>query len=229
MQCPSCKEQIDDDSRYCDLCGEKILICSECGRPGKGKRCKFDGKELIEPGSQPAPTQVQATPVIIQPDMAVQNTTGGGTSPTVTPPVQTPPPSVQVAPPPIQAPPPIIQTPPPVSQAAPSNVNDVINFIGSGNGIAFDAKDGDIIGRKTGNFLSIFATQSYVSGTHCKVLKIGDNWHILDLGSSNGTFVHGVRLTQNTPYPLTNNAQVKIATLDFVVAFADNDSTAQPQ
>jgi len=47
MQCPSCKEQIDDDSRYCDMCGEQIFVCSICGRPGKGKRCIFDGKEMI--------------------------------------------------------------------------------------------------------------------------------------------------------------------------------------
>jgi len=47
MQCPLCKETIDDDSRYCDQCGEQILVCSVCGRPGKGKRCIFDGKELV--------------------------------------------------------------------------------------------------------------------------------------------------------------------------------------
>jgi hypothetical protein len=47
MQCPSCKEAIDDDSRYCDQCGEQILVCSICGCPGKGKRCIFDGKELV--------------------------------------------------------------------------------------------------------------------------------------------------------------------------------------
>jgi hypothetical protein len=47
MQCLSCKETIDDDSRYCDQCGEQILVCSVCGRPGKGKRCIFDGKELV--------------------------------------------------------------------------------------------------------------------------------------------------------------------------------------
>jgi len=47
MQCPSCKETIDDDSRYCDQCGEQIMVCSVCGRSGKGKRCIFDGKELV--------------------------------------------------------------------------------------------------------------------------------------------------------------------------------------
>jgi len=60
MQCPSCKETIDDDSRYYDQCGEQILVCSVCGRPGKGKRCILDGKELVPAtgvasASQPVP------------------------------------------------------------------------------------------------------------------------------------------------------------------------------
>ena len=57
MQCPLCKETIDDDSRYCDQCGEQIMVCSVCGRPGKGKRCIFDGKELVPAaGSASMPT-----------------------------------------------------------------------------------------------------------------------------------------------------------------------------
>jgi hypothetical protein len=62
MQCPSCKENIDDDSRYCDQCGAQILVCSLCGRPGTGKRCKFDGKEMIPAGTTP-----QQTDHIVQP------------------------------------------------------------------------------------------------------------------------------------------------------------------
>jgi hypothetical protein len=63
MQCPSCKENIDDDSRYCDQCGEQILICSSCGRPGKGKRCIFDGKEMVPAGSKPSQTEHLQQPV----------------------------------------------------------------------------------------------------------------------------------------------------------------------
>jgi len=48
MQCSSCKEIIDDDSCYCDQCGEQIFVCTVCGRPGKGKRCILDGKEMIQ-------------------------------------------------------------------------------------------------------------------------------------------------------------------------------------
>jgi pSer/pThr/pTyr-binding forkhead associated (FHA) protein len=89
----------------------------------------------------------------------------------------------------------------------------------TGNGITFEAKDGDVIGRKTGSFVGIFASYQYVSGTHCKIVKLPAGWHIQDLGSSNGTFVQGIQLPPNVPYPLTNNAAVKIATTDFTVTF----------
>jgi len=56
MNCPVCKQEIDNDSLYCDQCGSQILICSLCGRPGKGKRCMFDGKELVIPGSGSSPS-----------------------------------------------------------------------------------------------------------------------------------------------------------------------------
>ena len=47
LACPFCKTNIDDDSLYCDQCGQEILICPKCGRPGKGKMCTFDGTQLI--------------------------------------------------------------------------------------------------------------------------------------------------------------------------------------
>ena len=47
MICPYCRTDIDDDSRFCEQCGKEILICSECGRPGKGKKCIHDGRTLI--------------------------------------------------------------------------------------------------------------------------------------------------------------------------------------
>lgn len=54
MRCYHCKQQIDDDSLYCDQCGEQIFICPDCGLPGKGagKRCGQCGKPLIAAGSE---------------------------------------------------------------------------------------------------------------------------------------------------------------------------------
>ena len=41
--CPACKEEIDDDSRYCDQCGQTLLFCNQCGRVGLGRRCTHCG------------------------------------------------------------------------------------------------------------------------------------------------------------------------------------------
>lgn len=50
MNCYHCKQQIDDDSLYCDQCGEKIWLCPQCHIPGKGegKRCGRCGSLLVE-------------------------------------------------------------------------------------------------------------------------------------------------------------------------------------
>lgn len=41
--CPNCKEEIDDDSYFCDQCGQALLFCNRCGRVGMGRRCTFCG------------------------------------------------------------------------------------------------------------------------------------------------------------------------------------------
>ena len=41
--CPSCKEEIEDDSRFCDQCGQELSYCSNCGRVGMGRRCTYCG------------------------------------------------------------------------------------------------------------------------------------------------------------------------------------------
>lgn len=50
MKCYHCKQQIDDDSLYCDQCGERIWLCPQCHTPGKGegKRCGQCGNLLVE-------------------------------------------------------------------------------------------------------------------------------------------------------------------------------------
>jgi len=47
MQCAFCKEVIDDDSFYCDMCGEEIKSCPACKKTGKGKVCTACGTPLV--------------------------------------------------------------------------------------------------------------------------------------------------------------------------------------
>ncbi|MDE7346443.1 MAG: FHA domain-containing protein [Muribaculaceae bacterium] len=50
MKCFNCKNEIEDDSLYCDQCGAKIFICPDCRIPGKGegKKCGRCGHSLVD-------------------------------------------------------------------------------------------------------------------------------------------------------------------------------------
>ena len=207
MKCPSCNEQIDDDSWYCDRCGIQIMVCSDCGLPGTRKFCNHDGKPMVTAESRAAASPPGAAPV--QPPAQQIYAQQDNKPPPPCDGKRMDPPQVQV-----QTPPQTVEHTQKPGQASGGNT---VKF--TGNGITFEAKDGDVIGRKTGSFVGIFAGYQYVSGTHCKIVKLPAGWHIQDLGSSNGTFVQGNKLAPNAPYPLTNNAAVKIATTDFTVTF----------
>ena len=47
--CPNCKEEIDDNSHYCDQCGQALLYCDRCGRVGIGRRCTHCGGLMVSP------------------------------------------------------------------------------------------------------------------------------------------------------------------------------------
>jgi len=189
LQCPACKQSIDGDSLYCDQCGEQIFVCSVCGRAGKGKRCIFDGKEMITPGAS-----------------------GGSGSSSATEQINVPPAPQPVQPP---APPPQVTT------------SNKIKFTAQNLGIVIDASEGDVLGRSKGTFAAVLGRLSHISGSHCKILKTNGVWSIMDMGSTNGTFCNGIRINPNTPVNLFNGAKVKLADIEFVVSFDEDDGGTQ--
>lgn len=79
-----------------------------------------------------------------------------------------------------------------------------------------DLVNGAIIGRRTGDYISTFASQRYVSGKHARLqINSSGEWEIVDLNSSNGTFINGVRLSPNIPATFKVDDVVRIATIDF--------------
>jgi len=48
MICPvkTCRNEIEDDSKYCDQCGTQILKCPKCGTLGGVKFCPIDGQRM---------------------------------------------------------------------------------------------------------------------------------------------------------------------------------------
>ena len=52
--CPTCKEEIDNDSHFCDQCGQALLFCDRCGNVGVGRRCTHCGGLMVAPSNGPA-------------------------------------------------------------------------------------------------------------------------------------------------------------------------------
>lgn len=77
--------------------------------------------------------------------------------------------------------------------------------------------DGAIIGRR-GSYAQAFAGQGYVSGNHARLqYNACGQFEVVDLGSTNGTFVNGQQLTQNMPKVVNVGDIVKFANLEFAV------------
>lgn len=71
IQCSKCKNDIPDDSWYCDQCGERLMFCPKCndGKPRRGKRCTQCGSVLV-PGDESAKVPAADTP---RPDTTPQD------------------------------------------------------------------------------------------------------------------------------------------------------------
>ena len=79
----------------------------------------------------------------------------------------------------------------------------------------------NVIGRREG---PIRVADGTVSREHAKLLQRDERWFIEDLGSANGTYVNGVRITKR--FPLKRGDQVRCgATL---LVFTDGDKQVVP-
>lgn len=68
-------------------------------------------------------------------------------------------------------------------------------------------------GRKIGEFTEFFNSVRFISREHAEIcydLK-RECWMIKDLGSSNGTFINGQRLTPQMPKPVMTGDEIQIA------------------
>jgi hypothetical protein len=63
--------------------------------------------------------------------------------------------------------------------------------------------------------------ESGVSRRHALIRRSDHGYEILDLGSSNGTWVSKIRLTPDKPYPLENGAEVYLGKLQIFVIYQE--------
>ena len=86
------------------------------------------------------------------------------------------------------------------------------------------------IGRGRKN--QIIIQDNEVSRTHCRLVRVLDDYEIHDLGSTNGTFVNGERLHENetflpmnTEFSLTRKLKFKLLSADAMLKEDDRLST----
>jgi len=78
------------------------------------------------------------------------------------------------------------------------------------------------IGRNADNFIVL--TQPSVSSTHAKIRKVDAGWKIMNLLSSNGTFVNGKKVTEKVIVP---GDRIAFAEAEFVYGLVDQKEDAE--
>ncbi|MCR8670489.1 FHA domain-containing protein [Agrococcus sp. HG114] len=68
------------------------------------------------------------------------------------------------------------------------------------------------IGRSSGAGLQI--KDDYTSSSHAKIVRWRDQWVVQDLGSTNGTYVDGKRITESTPVRVGSSVRIGTTTFE---------------
>lgn len=236
--CPKCKQLIEDDSWFCDQCGTELMVCPSCRTIKRGMTCNQCGTKLVTAkafaqngGSVKDPTtppvgntqNVGPTPTPnVNPNPVSQPPTGfvGQHTPNTGQPMpntgqQVVTPGQPIADmntdrtmrPGATPPPPHPRQP----QAKPGHL------VCQNPSIRLGIGDGAIIGRR-GSYAQVFAGQGYVSGNHARLqYNASGQFEVVDLGSTNGTFVNGQQLAPNMPRVVNVGDIVKFANLEFAV------------
>ena len=240
--CPACKEEIEDDSHYCDQCGQQLLFCKQCGHVGLGRRCTRCGGMMALPAGSMAAANAGANPMGTPIGNPMGNPTGNpvvgaavrsGVNISVTPSA-----SVSRA---ANVPPAQQQQQQPVSPrtsnaqniAASISVGPAISIAQAGAGrssmpmmtlvneslnIRITAMNGAIIGRRKGPYVQFFEQNSYVSGIHAQLkYKSGAGWFVIDMNSSNGTRINQNPIQPETENPMKNGDVLSIANVNLQV------------
>lgn len=222
--CPKCKQIIDDDSWFCDQCGTELMVCPNCKAVRRGIRCNTCGTKLVSAkdfaqnngmlGSSTTPPSGG----VIRPTGGMQAPTGGMQVPTGG--MQASTGRVQTFGTPINGAQqhstdctlrPGVQPPQPSGASLPRPDHLVCQSprlrLGVGNGA--------VIGRR-GDYAQAFAGQGFVSGLHARLQfnALGE-LELVDLGSTNGTFVNGVKLSPNVPKVICIGDSISFAGIEF--------------
>lgn len=191
--CPNCKEEIDDDSHYCDQCAQALFFCEKCGRVGLGRRCTNCGGLMLTPEEfeQRQARKNASMGVSVSTGFTSQsfNVTSRG-----------------------------LGTAGMVSQQAGGGIPELLLYNDSLN-IRLQGINGAVIGRRQGPYTQYFAQNLYVSGVHAQLkYKSESGWSVTDKHSSNGTKLNERPLQPDVDMSLKNGDILTVANVNLQVS-----------
>lgn len=78
-------------------------------------------------------------------------------------------------------------------------------------------KEEFLIGKSRSKADGLISFNKAISRAHCKILRTNGSYFLIDLKSTNGTYLNGVRLQPHKPVPVKNGDIIRLANLDFRV------------
>ena len=186
------KEEIEEESHYCDQCGQELVYCTSCGRVGMGRRCTYCGglmagvdelngqQQAAAPNQHAAAVTTNASPLI----------TSRRSEPV----------GAQM----------------PVQNGVPT-----LTLYNPSLDIRMVGVNGAIIGRRQGPYQQLFEGNMYVSGVHAQLIYKPDaGWCIIDKHSSNGTKLNQRDLLPDVPMSIKAGDIVTLANINLQVSIS---------
>ena len=188
--CPKCKEEIEDDSHFCDQCGQALLYCNRCGRVGIGRRCTNCGGLMVTPEEyQRGLAGKTSFSMSLSSRFVSQGSFETGS-----------------------------RMQPDNQRLAGAGGLPVLQLYNGSLGIRMQGINGAVIGRKQGPYTQYFQNNMYVSGVHAQLkYKAGIGWSITDKHSSNGTKLNDHVLQPEVEMSIKNGDIVTIANISLQV------------
>ena len=187
--CPTCKEEIDDESRYCDQCGQALVYCNSCGRVGKGRRCIYCGGLMVSAEELLKNRETSHTSLGTFSSRIITsgNSTLGSDGSMVT-------------------------------TAGNYQRLPVLTLYNGNLDIRIVGQNGAVIGRREGPYSQFFQDNMYISGVHAQLVYNKESgWCIIDKHSSNGTRLNDRDLLPDVPMSLKNGDMVTLANVSMQV------------
>ena len=198
MICPekSCKAEIPDDSLFCDQCGIQLLRCQKCNSVGLRKCCGKCGGVMVFTRNDNTQIPDNLSSVTYETKTDDNQETINSKDKNYT--------SIQESPEQLDS-----------TKIIPLNLERTSLELFHNDGWKLIAKDGNTLGREFGEFVSHLGVFPVISARHAKVSYKDDKWYIIDLHSTNKTYINNTRLIPDNPTEIKNDDMLVLANIQF--------------